>query len=793
MKTFWKYIAVAAILGAAACSPKYPEPTAAGLPQASALDVTITVDQETNYVTFVMNNKGVVPVWIFGDQLIDGKASKSYSYTMNNISLRFRDAGEYTVEVKAYNSNGLSQGSLVKTFTLENTYRDPFDPAPYIKAISNGDSQNWVWNSTVDGHFGCGPVGDPLGWWQCGAAGKEGFLYDDVMTFTADGKYTYHPGDGQAYAKGDAEYPAGHAIESDDYLFPAEEKTTTYTFENNWNEAGIEEIYLVLEPGSILSYVAHKSIVDNPRYYVMETSTSAMKKKLQLMSTVYTPNNADGISYYYEFVPQGKPKADPLYGYESKIWVLDNETKGYMACGPDADNASGWWAAEPHDKDAYGVKDDEITFFADGKYTFNPGEDGLVYVNKDSNYHPELYSGDGNDYDAPADPQESTYKLGSDEIGDYIELPAGILFGYVPNAAVLEEPTKLYIKENTQTKLTVVTVFEGISWQFIYRPKDGQDFGPDDDEPEEYTGEYIYLNNGNVFPAANTTLETYFTGADWSGGLDPKATFADGKVTLTIPEGIGNEEWKGQVKLHTDIPIVPENFYDYAVKITSTAAGIITIKNTAESDPGDNNFFYDNEVEIPAGEFEIFISGSSMDIENQKMLIIFDFGRMPAGAQITISNIEVVEYEAVQARLETWFSPADWSGGLDAKGELSAGQVTFTVPEGVGGGEWQGQVKIHTNFEIDPTAHYYYSATILADKASTITIKTTSESDPNNNEFFFDGGEEGGVEIPANEEVTYVVEDTSMDSDETVLFIFDFGRTPAGTNVVIKDFVFKKL
>ena len=44
------------------------------------------MDQETNYVTFVMNNKGVVPVWIFGDQKIDGKASKKYSYTDNNVT-----------------------------------------------------------------------------------------------------------------------------------------------------------------------------------------------------------------------------------------------------------------------------------------------------------------------------------------------------------------------------------------------------------------------------------------------------------------------------------------------------------------------------------------------------------------------------------------------------------------------------------------------------------------------------------------------------------------------------------
>ena len=481
MKRIWQYIAIAALaVSAAACTPEYPIPNQAGLPQASDLDVNILVDQETNYVTFVMNNKGVVPVWIFGDQKIDGKASKKYSYTDNNVTLRFREAGEHTVEVKAYNANGISQGSLVKTFTLDNTYRDPFDPAPYVKAISNGSSQTWIWNSAEAGHIACGPAGDPKGWWQVEPNGKKGFLYDDLMTFGSDGTYTYDPVDGQAYAKKDAEYPAGHEILDDDYLFPAEEKTTKYTFENNWNDAGIEEIFLVLDPGSILSYVVHKSLVDEPRYQILETKTSAMKKKLQFMATASTPTNADGISFYYEFVPEGSIAGadDPLFGKESKAWILDNESAGYMGCGGSLGNPTEWWSGGPHEKDAFGVKDDELTFFADGKYTFNPGADGVVYCNWESNYHHELWDGGQNsDYDAPADPQEATYTLDSDDDGDYIELPAGIFFGYVANKAILDTPTKLYIKELTQNKLVVVAKFDGICWQMIFRPKEGQGGG----------------------------------------------------------------------------------------------------------------------------------------------------------------------------------------------------------------------------------------------------------------------------------------------------------------------------
>ena len=514
MKNIWKYIStvVLACLAFAACKQEYPELVQSGLPSASDFDVVIEVDQATNVATFTLNNKGMVPVWNFGSELIDGKASKVYAYTGYGLSLRFREAGEHQVEVKAYNVNGVSTGSVLKTFSMNETYRDPFDPTPYLRAVSGGTSQDWVWNSTEKGHFGCGPVGDPLAWWQCDANGKSGFLYDDVMTFDVDGNYTFDPADGQAYANTGSEYMSEYNT-GEDYLFPAEKKTSKYTFENNWNDAGIEEIYLVLESGSLLSYVPHKSAVSDPRFLVLEIKTASMKKKLQLMSTVYTPNNTDGISWYYEFVPKGSNagSADPLFGLDSKTWVPDNETAGYMGCGPDFGNSGGWWSAGPHEKDAFGVTDDELTFFANGKYVFSPGADGMVYCNWESGWRPDgYYSGDGStDYNAPAEVIESSYTLGSDATGDYIELPAGVLYGYIPKPQVLSEVNRLYIKELTANKLFLVANFDGISWQFIYRPKDGVAPEPEPvEEPLDPT-DYDVNGAGNLWKGANLDVECW--------------------------------------------------------------------------------------------------------------------------------------------------------------------------------------------------------------------------------------------------------------------------------------------
>ena len=114
------------------CTTEILTPDQNKLPEASSLDVVIDVDQATNYVTFSVKNTALVPMWIFGEDKIDGKANKKYAYTGNGISLRIREAGTHQVEVKAYNAHGISVGSKIVEYTHDNTYRDPFDPTPYM-------------------------------------------------------------------------------------------------------------------------------------------------------------------------------------------------------------------------------------------------------------------------------------------------------------------------------------------------------------------------------------------------------------------------------------------------------------------------------------------------------------------------------------------------------------------------------------------------------------------------------------------------------------------------------------
>mgnify|MGYP007055247866 FL=1 len=638
MKTTLKYIALsmsAALM--AACSPDYITPDQAKLPQAADFDVQVEVNQETNYVTLNMNNNGIVPVWIVGatDPIDNANGSKvtgkNYAYTGNGLLLRFRDEGKHTVEVKAYNAHGISVGSQMVEFTLNNTYRDPFDPAPYIKALSDGSTKTWEWNHTVAGHFGCGPFGGTgTEWWSAGAEEKKDWsLYDDKITFGADGSYIYDPGDGQLYVNANSGIKSEYAT-GEDYLVPWEKTTATYSVESNWNDAGVEEIYITLPKGTPMSYVADQTELDDPRYLVLESKPADMKKCLKLVANLKTSGNPDGIAWHYEFVKEGSAGGDvtdPLYGKTSKTWVLDSEANGHIGCGPDQANAAGWWAAGPNEKAGFGLYDDEITFYADGKYVFNPGADGKIYINKEvTAIGPGTTQSE--DYDIDWTVQESTYTLN----GDVLTFPEGVLIGYVANNESVTNPTYV-ITENTEDKLVIVANFSGISWQYIYKPK-----------PDVFDVD----GPGNFWKSASVSMTYWYSPSDWSGGLNPETeTLENNGLKVVIPEGIGGNEWQGQTVFHTDIPMSASKTYDFCVTVEADQdIPAMTFKLAWEGNDNDHAAFYVNDFTVEAGEPATFKMESVVpDVDYDKVVLFVDLGRCTAGTTVTLTKICMQEHK----------------------------------------------------------------------------------------------------------------------------------------------------
>ena len=798
MKKLFKYIAIlTASVMAFGCYPEVLTPDEGKIPSASDFDVEITVDQETNYVTFTMKNQGMVPMWIFGDQTVDKKANTRYAYTQNGICLRFREAGTKEVEVKAYNSNGVSLGSKIYEFTLDNTYRDPFDPSPYMKAIAG----EWMWNSEVAGHFGCGEPGtEGTNWWSCGVNEKADWsLYDDRLTFTADGNYTYDPVDGQVYVNKDSGFKNDYNTnDGNDYLAPIEKYTVTYTIENDWNEAGIEDIYLVLPEGSNLSYIPNPEALTNPRWRFLETKTSSIKKTMSLVI------DNGSIAWKYEFVPAVKvASAEELLagtGSEGKAWVMDAAVAGHIGCGPDAESAAGWWSCDPNGKADFGMYDDVITFFPDGKYVYDSGEDGMLYINKEvTRIGP---GGASEDIDVECADVEATYTFD----GEKIVLASGTPMVYVSSDALWDNPEYI-VTELTETTLKVVTFAstvgnpEGIAWQYIFKARDVQSGGDNGGEAEVKTP-WDAAKPSNLWLGAKKDNFFYYMADDGWGSIsyEPIEVVSANEFVLTLPEGLGGSQWQGQFAFNEiGIATSSDKKYDFQVVLVSEEdhSGI-TIKLTDAA--SDDNFFCADRHVVTGGEEFVYQLSGVTGIDAADLDLFFDFGGGAGGSTVTIKNIVIREsLGALDPTAENnlwlgakkdnffYYMADDGWGSISYEPieVVSANEFVLTLPEGLGGSQWQGQFAFNEiGIATSSDKYYSFQVTLIAEEDhSGITIKLTDAASDDN---FFCADRHV---VTGGEEFVYqLLEVKGIDASDLDLF-FDFGGGVGGSTITIKDIV----
>ena len=810
------------------CTPEIIAPDQDKLPSTDDFDVTISVDQATNYVTFTMNNTGMVPMWIFGDVKIDKDVNKKYAYTTNGISLRFRDAGEHFVEVKAYNANGISMGSKIYSFSIENTYRDPFDPSPYVKAITG----EWMWNNEVAGHFGCGPdLAGPAGWWAAGPNEKADWsLYNDRMTFTADGKYQFNPGDdGKVYVN--AGFSAlGASPDGADFLVDIPAYETTYSFENNWNEAGIEEIWLVLPAQKNLSYIPNQTIYDDPRFLVMDSKPSSMRKELKLAAAL-APNGDGTISWYYNFIPAvhvASPE-ELLAGTsaEGKVWVMDSASKGHLGCGESAANAAGWWSAGPEEKAGTGLYDDEITFYPGGKYVYSSGADGLMYINwgvtaigPNPGVEPDI------DIEWPL--TESTYEFD----GETITLAANTPMVYVPSDYVWENPV-FHVTALTETSMTVVAENPGCYWQIIFKARDIKGpAGPtlnDVELPAEISvaqGEVLALGNINVddiwvdpdfFEANGNMLTfkavdgdykfTYDAGAKWIKVVPmyngEKATYDNGKALWIIGDGGGKPTTDQLIGWNTgDAPLpcaqISENTYQITLAMKAEGG---SVKVFGQADWGrewtkdkygtvtDNGFFH-----IPGDDGNIHtITGT------QAGYYTFTFVDNGGILDMTVDKVRQTVWDPADATWNKWlnknllsmsyyYAPG-WSQIADPGFADNGDNYVITLPEATTD-QWQAQVAFHTDMTSSADKTYDFQVVLnstLDHPGVTIKLVLSGGGDNDNIYYFADRHP-----LTAYEDYVYRMENMpGIDMDKISLF-FNFGGNAAGTEVTVSNVLFQE-
>jgi len=451
-------------LGFVGCTPDVIESLdGAGVPKISEMQITITVDAD-NMVTFHLDNQGCVPVWIL---------SPNKPITQNDYQVRYKKAGTYSVEVKAYNRNGMSDGSVTKEFVVEKDYVAPINEAAYISKLAGTSSKTWYWDFSSDGHFGCGePGSNGTNWWKASANEKIDYgMYDDSFTFSSDKSFTFNPGeDGMVYVNFASGYKPDYLVSSgNDYDAPCDVQNTTFTFEQEG-----ENVYLVFPANTVFSYIPNPEALKTPRFRILSITNS----KMELVIDNGT------IAWYYRLVTEkgtipvnnpgdedesGTPMSN-LSGGSSKTWVWDYTTAKHFGCGESGSNGTNWWAANANEKVGFGMYDDELTFTSNNGYTFNPGADGLVYVNFASGYKPEFLTTEKTDYDAPCEVLTTTFSLEEEGENTYIVFPANTIVSYIPNPEALANPRYKIIK-CTSSVLEMVVDNGSIAWYYRFVPK----------------------------------------------------------------------------------------------------------------------------------------------------------------------------------------------------------------------------------------------------------------------------------------------------------------------------------
>ncbi len=790
------YCGTAAVLSS--CSPdSFEGARETGIPTVGGTDFQMTVDQETNQMTASFTAPaGTYPVWI-----IDGN---SYS-TLSEVGYKNTEAGTHTVGLKLGNRNGFSQGTLTKTFTFNETKID------YTADFRKITGKEWRIANKEAAHLACGPAGTAgTEWWSATADEKKGFgIYDDRITFTADnrkgGTFTYSAGDdGLTYVnKGTTKWGS----QDPDWDATIGNQTSTWTFEvYDWQDAEgnvTPQTYIQLAPNTAFPYISDDAQYENPRFRI-ETLTA---KKLVLIYEapdrsiawrfIFTSEEAEkewagfdpdsqfnlwknaDFSMFYYYAPGWAQIADP--GFEGS-------NNDYTITLPEA--TTDQWQAQ------VAFKTTNVSTSAANNYDFSC----ILNSDKDLNGATVKLVMDGDD---------NTFYF-----ADRIDLKAGedYIFWKSDMPGIDMERVNLFFdfggcQADTHINISGITLKNHADDDGTVPPgvQPGGDDTPDGTMDWDYeAGSNLWkaVDDGTLFDA----FGYYMADNGWQGIPYEEATHSGDTYELTLPEGLGSSQWQGQFHIDTKLTASAAKQYNfYLVMETDQDCPQVTFKLT---DSGDNNYFFEERVDVPADGFVFKRTGLTLKegTDASAIRLFFDFGGSPGGTHVKISKIYFEEavsmnyddadnlWKAVDDgtlfdAFGYYFADNGWGGIPYEEATHSGNAYELTLPEGLGGSQWQGQFHIDTKLTASAAKTYNFQLVIETDQdCPGVTIKLTDSGD---NNYFC----EGRHDITADEPYVYTLKGATLkegtDASAIRLF-FDFGGSPAGTHVKISQIVFKE-
>ena len=252
----------------------------------------------------------------------------------------------------------------------------------------------------------------------------------------------------------------------------------------------------------------------------------------------------------------------------------------------------------------------------------------------------------------------------------------------------------------------------------------------------------------------------------------------------------------------------------------------VTVKLTDEAD-ADAIIDVDN-VDLKAGEDYIFWKSDIPGLDLSQVKLVLDFGRAAGPTVVNVRNIVLKDHanddgtklpednpgggdvEPVatmdwnyESGSNLWkavddgsmfdafgyyFADDGWGGIAYSEATHSGDTYEITLPEGLGGSQWQGQFHIDTKLTASASKAYNFYLVMEADQdCPQVTFKLTDSGDTN---FFI----EERVDVPADGFVFKregVTLKEGTDASAIRLF-FDFGGSPAGTHIKISKIYFEE-
>ena len=408
----------------------------------------------------------------------------------------------------------------------------------------------------------------------------------------------------------------------------------------------------------------------------------------------------------------------------------------------------------------------------------------------------------------------------NDEACLYIQFAPQTLLPYIPNDVTYNNPY-YRIEALTNTRMVLVCDEGSIAWRLVFTSREDTGLPEPGDEPSA-TMDWNYDAASNLWKGVDAgdlfvSVTPWFANNDWAQIADPEWNHEGDTWQITMPEGIGSSQWQGQFPIHTTLSASMNKRYNfYCVVESDNDIPGLTIKLTETDDPDgtkhDKNFFFQDRHDVTADKAFIYKAENvSLPVGDAHALsLFFDFGGTPAGTVVKVSKIyfeEALSYDdasnlwkAVDSgeaftAVTPWFANESWGQIADPKWSHEGKVWELDIPAEMGSQQWQGQFPINTSLTASMSDSYTFSCTIEADNdIPGLTIKLTETDDADgtkhDNNFFFADRHD----VTADKAFTYKVTGAKLPQNDAhaLSLFFDFGGTPAGTHVKIKDIIFVK-